>query len=189
MAFCVFGVLPQSAFVAPYYIEIFFNSLRQKIFPIRIKQGFKKRGGQGLVWYCGLWNGGGMGAEKILTNRIIRELNKMPGTWVYKRFASGNEAGKPDLTGISGGLRLEIEVKSPHRATKRIQELESRIKADKKLSPLALEALMQETLLLGSKLQRYNIKRFQRFGAITGVVTSLDQVLWLMAVKDRPVLD
>ena len=108
--------------------------------------------------------------EKSLTNKIIKTLNGLDGCWVYKRYgASGNEAGKPDITGIFKGLRVELEVKAPNR---------------RKLSETgnfeALETQINENMSLASKLQRYYIKKFKELGAITGVVTSIDQALYLI---------
>ena len=108
--------------------------------------------------------------EKTLTNKIIKSLNNIDGVWVYKRYApSGNEAGQPDITGIAKGLRVEIEVKAPHRRDV-FEEAE-------------LSDLIDKNLQIASKRQQYYIKKYKELGAITGVVTGLDQALWLINNK------
>ena len=53
--------------------------------------------------------------EKDVTNPLIKALNKLPMTQVWKRHSSGssNNTNKPDVTGSHYGIRLEIEVKRP----------------------------------------------------------------------------
>lgn len=102
-------------------------------------------------------------SEKQLTNEIIRFLNNYQSKkiWVYKRFACGNEAGQPDITGICDGRRVEIEVKAPH--------------LDK--------GSVTSNLELGSNLQRYYIRKYAELGAIAGVVCGLKQVKELMDLE------
>lgn len=51
--------------------------------------------------------------ETKLQEKIVRELNKIPG--VYLQKVHGTPFGKPtvDLTGCINGRRVEIEVKMP----------------------------------------------------------------------------
>ncbi len=53
--------------------------------------------------------------EKPISNKIINEINKLPGCEVWKRRTSGstNNTGYPDITGSAYGWRLEIEAKQP----------------------------------------------------------------------------
>jgi len=88
--------------------------------------------------------------EKQLTNKIIKSFNERPDVWFYKRFASGNEAGKPDITGIFDGTRVEIEVKAPRLLNRQIQALEEAGDID---------GLFSETLKLASKRQAFYIKK------------------------------
>jgi penicillin-binding protein-related factor A (putative recombinase) len=100
--------------------------------------------------------------EKQLTNKIIKWLNEehVHTTWVYKRFAIGNEAGKPDITGIHKGVRVEIEVKRPC------------------LNKGSIEANME----LGSKIQQHYIRKVRQYGGIAGVVCSVEQVAELLGL-------
>jgi len=101
-------------------------------------------------------------SEKQLTDKIIRMLNGYrETTWVYKRHAVSNEAGKPDITGIHEGLRVEMEVKSPSRNLGSISA----------------------NIEIASKIQRHHIKRIQRLGGIAGVVCTLDQAAELVFGK------
>ena len=102
-------------------------------------------------------------SEKQLTNEIIEFLNNYQSKkiWVYKRFATNNEVGQPDITGIYDGRRVEIEVKAPH------------------LDRGSVEANLE----LGSKLQRYYIRKYAQLGAITGVVCGLNEVKELMGLE------
>jgi len=94
--------------------------------------------------------------EKALTSKIIKQINSKykDTTWLYKRYAIGNEIGKPDITGIHCGFRVEIEVKAPS------------------LSKGSLEADQG----LASKVQAHYLKKFRQLGGIAGVVTSVSQV-------------
>ena len=98
--------------------------------------------------------------EKTLTNKIIKYINSnyAETTYLYKRLGSGNESGKPDITGVHNGLRVEMEVKAAHR--------------DK--------GSIENNLSVASKRQQYWIKKFSKLGAISGVVTSLNQALKLL---------
>jgi len=92
-------------------------------------------------------------SEKQLTNKLISHLNKQPSAWVYKRHAISNEAGKPDITGIYKGLRVEIEVKAPCRD----------------------RGSLTANLRIASKIQQHYIKKIQKLGGIAGVVCTVDQ--------------
>jgi len=98
--------------------------------------------------------------EKQLTNKIIQTLNsKSPETtWVYKRFATYNEIGQPDITGIYCGRRVEIEVKAGHLD----------------------RGSVESNLDLASKAQRYYIKKYLKLGAIAGVVCTVEQAVELL---------
>jgi hypothetical protein len=102
--------------------------------------------------------------EKQLTNLIIRYVNSKYAdcAFVYKRKGgSGNETGKPDITGIYRGVRIELEVKSPH------------------LSKGSIEADFE----LASKLQQHYIRKFQKLGGLSGVATSFKNALRIMGME------
>ena len=117
--------------------------------------------------------------EKQLTNKIISFYKTHPNVYLYKRFASGNEAGKPDITGIykinNIGIRLEIEVKAPRRMTNKMAKKIAKLEESNQI-----ELLFEETYQLASKRQQYWLRKFQSYGAITGVVLSLNQLELLL---------
>ena len=52
--------------------------------------------------------------EKALTERILKELRKIPGVVAEKRHGGAfGKAGEPDITGCYKGWRFELEVKRP----------------------------------------------------------------------------
>jgi hypothetical protein len=108
-------------------------------------------------------------SEKQLTNKIIKHFNQLYSDrgFIYKRYAIGNEAGKPDLTGVLDSKRVEVEVKAPSRSNATIKALERSNQT---------QDMFKALNLLASKRQQYWLRRFAKFGAITGVVTSLDQL-------------
>ena len=103
--------------------------------------------------------------EKTLTNKIIKHINQTykSTTWLYKRFAQGNDAGQPDITGIHQGMRVEIEVKAPHRD----------------LGSLAANHS------LASKRQQFYLTKYARLGGLTGVVCSLPQALEVLRLSNQ----
>jgi len=122
-----------------------------------------------------------MQTEKQLTNQILNYAKSQPNLFLYKRYASGNEAGKPDLTGVylldslQIGLRIEIEVKAPRLLTSALIDLQSHP-----------EALFKETFKIASKRQQYWLKKFKSYGCLTGVVLDLSHVDLLIAQLNRP---
>ena len=121
--------------------------------------------------------------EKQLTNKILSNLKSRSDLFLYKRFATGNEAGKPDLTGVyllpnqgsKIGLRLEIEVKAPRLLTPDLRALES-----------APELFFESSFRLASKRQQYWLRKFKSYGCLTGVVldvTHIDLLLSLIESK------
>lgn len=49
--------------------------------------------------------------EKSLSKKLIDWLNSLPGTYAEKRLARQGQRGRPDITGCSQCIRLEIESK------------------------------------------------------------------------------
>ena len=123
--------------------------------------------------------------EKALTKKLLDTVSEEYKTrcLLYKRYSSkaGNEAGKPDLTGVLDGIRLEIEVKRPDRLPSELLEIEQKLlrRYNKRLH----ERLLLEALEIASKRQAYWIRRFSAFGCISGVVTSIDQLRLLLDHK------
>ena len=105
-----------------------------------------------------------MESEKQITNKIIKVLNAKYAetTWVYKRFATYNEIGQPDITGVHRGKRVEIEVKAPS------------------LDRGSVEA----NKILASKKQRFYLDKYEKLGAITGVVCGLKQAEGLLKASE-----
>jgi len=99
--------------------------------------------------------------EKTISNSIIKYLNTnhSDSTFVYKRLASANNVGMPDITGCHNGIRIELEIKNPV--------------LDKG----------ENNLTLASKKQQYYIKKFQKLGCYSDVVTSLEQTLKLLKIS------
>ena len=134
--------------------------------------------------------------EKVLTNQIIKLICADPRGMAYKRDAtSGNEMGKPDITGVAYGVRLELEVKDPVRMSKAARALSRRLEnaweaSGKVLTTdveLGLWLLVEELHSLASTHQRIWIKRFNKANAISCVVTSLFQAEVLLAVAKKRV--
>lgn len=69
--------------------------------------------------------------EKDITSKLIKALNKLPGTEARKRLSTGSSGttGYPDITGtvtirvanIPLGIRLEIEMKRPGKEPRSLQ--------------------------------------------------------------------
>ena len=111
--------------------------------------------------------------EKQITNKIIQAINSQDNMWCYKRFGCGhgNNKGMPDITGISNGIRLEIEVKDPNRLPSKHRE------------ETDIETLLAANLLIASKLQQYYVKKYKKLGAIAGVVTSVEEAMYLVGLR------
>ena len=110
-----------------------------------------------------------------MTNKIVKYINtQIEGGYVYKRYATGNEAGKPDLTGVFRGYRLEFEVKSKSREPSGLEALRLRL-LDSSLGS-DFKAFYELGLSIASKRQAYWIKRFSSLGAISGVVFDLRDI-------------
>jgi hypothetical protein len=62
--------------------------------------------------------------ETTRTKNILRYLNGLPGFFAVKRHQAGaNRKGDPDISGcVSGGRRLELEVKQPSGKLTILQE-------------------------------------------------------------------
>jgi hypothetical protein len=132
--------------------------------------------------------------ESKISEQIIRGLNKHPMTWAYKRFApAGNEAGQPDITGVSHGMRLEFETKNPSRLSNREYKILSGLYSSKDLACLenictqdtpdnleSIITLYQRGLEMASDRQVYYLKKYSQLGAITGVVFEQNMALWLI---------
>lgn len=141
-------------------------------------------------------------SEKQLTNYILKMLNgdANKDVFAYKRHGGqGNEAGKPDITGIVAGMRLELEVKDPARMTRAMRlhmaVLEGICKGNIKdvcnsrLASAVLLAenkiLCRELLSIASKRQQYWLKKFEKLGAISMIVCSPWQVALAIGVARR----
>jgi len=121
--------------------------------------------------------------EKRITSSIVKCLNRLERCFVYKRFgASGNEVGKPDLTGAYCGIRVELEVKSPDVA---LRDMRHRFDRFSEMSDAERLVLIDDQLVLARKLQRYYIKKFRDIGCISGVVISEEQALWYVTYSLR----
>ncbi len=130
--------------------------------------------------------------EKALTNYIIRLLKDYDGkVLAYKRHGGfGNESGKPDITGVAYGNRIEFEVKDPTRMstdmTDSVIAFESAccgsLQRHSKLSLIPnrefnlLHYSQPDLTLLASKIQQVWIRRFCSAGASALVVCSPFQV-------------
>jgi hypothetical protein len=51
--------------------------------------------------------------EGSITKRCLKWINTLPKTHCEKRGAGPNRKGKPDITGATHGIRIEIEMKAP----------------------------------------------------------------------------
>jgi hypothetical protein len=88
--------------------------------------------------------------EARLTKRIADALNKLPNTYVRKVHGGRYGAGWPDLIGSSSGRTLALEVKTGKGG-------------------------------YGvTKLQAAELAKWEKAGAVAGVVTSVDEALELM---------
>lgn len=127
-------------------------------------------------------------SEKQLTNYIVKMLRQddTGDILAYKRHGGGiNEAGKPDVTGVVAGIRIELEMKDPARMSKEmashLENLEICLASDgnaKSLFAANLE-VSANLLPLASKIQQVWIKRFLKAGAIASVICSPAQVVIL----------
>ena len=111
--------------------------------------------------------------EKALTNKILKALNALRGVLAYKRMAVYNEVGKPDITGVVSGIRLEIEVKRPSL-------MPSQPKTLRGLETKQIMELFRRNLRLASKIQQYHIRKFYDYGCLTGVALSVEQAVYLV---------
>ena len=61
--------------------------------------------------------------EKRIQTKIVKWLNSQPETIAFVRFADQYSGkGHPDITGAIGGLRFDIEVKTPEGVVSKIQD-------------------------------------------------------------------
>jgi len=101
-------------------------------------------------------------SEKNISAKIVKYLNDhfADTTFVYKRLASANNGGMPDITGCHNGIRIEIEVKNP----------------------ILDKGSIEKNLSIASKKQQYYITKFKNLGCYSGVVTSIEQTLNLLKI-------
>lgn len=96
-----------------------------------------------------------MQPEARLTKKIIDTLKTEPRTYVRKKHGSAYGSGWPDILGCTNGIMFAIEVKTPGGG-------------------------------YGvTKLQQAELDKWARSGAITGVVTSVDEAVRLLADDPR----
>jgi hypothetical protein len=51
--------------------------------------------------------------ESTITKKCLKWVNTLPRTHCEKRAGGPNRKGKPDITGATHGIRIEIEMKAP----------------------------------------------------------------------------
>ena len=90
-----------------------------------------------------------MAGEATLNKNVVTALNKLPGVFVKKRWAGPGQKGQVDITGIAciEGLGVRIE-------------LEGKLPGEKP-----------------TRLQLYWLKKWEQYGAITGVYHTVEQAV------------
>jgi hypothetical protein len=61
-------------------------------------------------------------SESTLKKNICEKAQKIPGLYLVRRMASGNNAGEPDIFGIFNGRHVEIEAKIGKNTPTPLQE-------------------------------------------------------------------
>lgn len=97
-----------------------------------------------------------MGLEGSLQESALKYLNSLPGCVAENVSGSSQQSGRPDVNGCYQGRMFKIELKTP----------------DNKYQ--------------ASKKQKLNLRRWNRSGAITGVVYSLRFLKEVFSQKDFP---
>ena len=101
-----------------------------------------------------------MKAEVELTHQIVKALNMVPGVWCWRRNVGrrgGVQFGKKGQSDIEGVLR-------PHG-----RRLELEVKIDARVTPE----------------QEQWIEQMRLFGAVAGVVHSIDEAIQLVVGRNR----
>lgn len=92
--------------------------------------------------------------ESALQTKVLNYLNSLHGCIAENVSGNASQSGRPDINGCLYGRCFRIELKSPDTGYK------------------------------PSKKQLFNLKKWEKAGAITGVCRSLEEVKALLGLED-----